>query len=206
MIGRRVLERPMAAPLAGFVERVEHAARLDAVARRLSPLATRLANGPQAPILRGDPLGHALHPLLTDIPYGCWTSSFLLDLLGGRRSRPASRTLIGIGLISFVPTAAAGLVDWDSVADDPRRRAGVVHAAFNSGAAILYSCSWWQRRRNRHVRGIAYGLAAGAVASVGGFLGGHLAFADATGVGERGQPADPAVLDDEHALDGKIGG
>src|SRR6187402_3905469 len=89
--------------LAGFVERVEHDGRLDALVSKLGPLARRIADGPQAPLLRGDPLGHALHPMLTDLPIGFFTSSFMLDLAGGRRGRHASQTLIGLGLISLVP-------------------------------------------------------------------------------------------------------
>ena len=160
----------------------------------------------QAPLLRGDPLGHALHPMLTDLPIGFFTSSFLLDLVGGRQARKASQRLIGIGLISLVPTAAAGLVDWESIPDAPRRRAGAAHAAFNSAAGFLYLGSWWQRRQDHHLRGVGLGLAGATLATVGGFLGGHLAFAQHAGVGERGEPDTPAELEDEHALDGKIGG
>jgi uncharacterized membrane protein len=193
-------------PLAKFVASVEHDGRLDAVVTKLAPLARRIAHGPQASLLRGDPLGHALHPMLTDLPIGFFTSSFLLDLVGGRPARQASQRLIGFGLISLVPTAAAGLVDWDAIPDAPRRRAGAAHAALNSAAALLYLSSWWQRRQNRHLRGVGLALAAATVTSAAGFLGGHLAFAQHTGVGERGEPDTPAELEDEHALDGKIGG
>jgi len=199
-------ERATLSQLADLVDRVEHESRLDGLASMLSPLANRLSAGPQAPILRGDPLGHALHPLLTDIPIGCFTSSCLLDLVGGRRSRRASQALVGIGLLSLAPTAAAGLVDWQPIADSPRRRAGAVHAVCNTVAGLLYFWSWRQRRRDHHFRGVAIGLAGAAVASVAGYLGGHLAFARHTGIGERGEPESPALLEDEHALDGKIGG
>jgi uncharacterized membrane protein len=193
-------------PLSSFVERVEHERRLDVLVSKLAPLARRIANGPPAPLLRGDPLGHALHPMLTDLPIGFFTSSFMLDLVGGRRGRHASQRLIGVGLISLVPTAAAGLVAWDALPDTPRRRAGAAHATFNAAAGLLYLWSWWQRRRDHHARGIGLGLAGATLASVGGFLGGHLAFAQRAGAGERGDRETPAELEDEHALDGKIGG
>jgi hypothetical protein len=35
--------------------------------------------GPVKDALSGDWLGHALHPLLTDLPIGTWTSAVLLD-------------------------------------------------------------------------------------------------------------------------------
>jgi uncharacterized membrane protein len=193
-------------PLATFVDRIERERRLDVVADKLRPLARRLAEGPQASVLRGDPLGHALHPMLTDLPIGFFTSSFMLDLVGGRRARRASQRLIGLGLISLLPTAAAGLVDWESIPDAPRQRAGAVHAAVNVAAGLLYLGSWTQRRHGHHVRGLGLGLGGAALASVGGFLGGHLAFAQRAGVGERGEPDTPAEREDQHALDGKIGG
>ena len=193
-------------PLAEFVDRAEHDRRLDSLVDKLGPLARRIADGPQASFLRGDPLGHALHPMLTDLPIGFFTSSFLLDLVGGRRARHASQTLIGIGLISLVPTAAAGLVDWDSIPDAPRRRVGAAHATFNGAAGLLYLWSWWKRRQDHQVRGIGLGVAGATMASAGGFLGGHLAFAQRAGVGERGEAERPAELGDEHRLDGKIGG
>jgi uncharacterized membrane protein len=186
------------------VERLAQDRRLDNLVKTLGPVARRIGDAPQASMLRGDPLGHALHPMLTDLPVGFFSSSFLLDLVGGRRSRRASQTLIGAGLISLVPTAAAGLADWDAIPDASRRRTGAAHAALNGGAGLLYIGSWWQRRRGHHLRGIAYGLAGATLASVAGFLGGHLAFAAGVGVGERGGPDVAAV--DAHALDGQIGG
>jgi len=202
-------ERPSAdqpTPLIKLVERIGHDSRLDALVERLSPFARRIADGPQSSVLRGDPLGHALHPMLTDLPIGFFTSSFMLDLVGGRRGRHASQTLIGIGLISLAPTAAAGLVDWDSLPDTPRRRAGAAHAAFNGAAGVLYLWSWWQRRQDHHLRGVGLGFAGATLASAAGFLGGNLAFAQRAGVGERGEPDAAADLEDDHALDGKIGG
>ena len=60
-------------------------------------------------------LGHPLHPVLTDVVLGAWTSSFLLDLVPGRRTRTASDRLVDIGILAAVPTALAGLSDWADV-------------------------------------------------------------------------------------------
>src|SRR5437764_1331628 len=49
--------------------------------------------------LSGTWLGHPLHPLLTDLPIGFWTSAFTLDLVGGRRSRRAATQLVGWGVL-----------------------------------------------------------------------------------------------------------
>src|SRR3954452_14982866 len=68
--------------------------------------------GPVKDTLSGTPLGHALHPFLTDLPIGTWTSASLLDVVGGRAARPASERLIAAGILAAVPTAASGLNDW----------------------------------------------------------------------------------------------
>ena len=44
--------------------------------------------------LNGTWLGHPLHPVLTDVPIGSWTSGLFLDILGFRR---AADWAIGIG-------------------------------------------------------------------------------------------------------------
>src|ERR687893_1874524 len=61
--------------------------------------------GPVKDALSGTYLGHALHPLLTDLPIGTWTSAVLLDWLGGQSGRRAADRLIGLGIAFTLPTA-----------------------------------------------------------------------------------------------------
>jgi len=129
-------------------------------------------------VLRGDWLGHPLHPLLTDITIGFWTSASALDVLGGRRARPAARTMVALGLVSMPLTAAAGLADFTGMRAAPSRRVAAVHAAGNAAATGVYFTSWWARRRGRHGLGTWLALGGAAVATVTGYLGGHLVFAD----------------------------
>ena len=159
--------------------------QLDAPADLLQPATRRLAAGRIGSFLRGEWLGHALHPVLTDLPIGFWTSAFVLDLIGGRSGRRASTRLIGLGLLSALPTAASGAVEWSDIDDDRPRRIGVVHAAANGVAMVLYFGSWRARHRGHHVRGVALGVGGALAASVGGHLGGHLAFVEGMGTGER---------------------
>lgn len=146
---------------------------LDTPARRLANFSSR-QRGPVAELARGKPLGHPVHPALTDLPIGFWTSSFLLDVVGGRRSAAASRTLVGVGVISAVPTIVAGLADLPTLTAE-KRRVAVVHAASNAVATLLYAKSWSLRKRHRIV-GVGVGLAAATAATIGGYLGGWLAF------------------------------
>lgn len=142
------------------------------------------AIGPEGslrPLLGGQWLGHALHPMLTDFPLGAWMSASLLDFVGGKQSRRASRRLIGLGILAAVPTALAGASDW--LSSTPRqRRVGVVHAASNSTALGLYAASWSARRRGRHGRGVLLGVLGGVAATAGGFFGGHLSMATDAGL------------------------
>ena len=126
--------------------------------------------------LSGAWLGHPLHPALTDLPIGFWTSAWVLDIVGGKGSRDASRLLVGLGVLSAVPTAASGISDWTDLADDGKRRLGVVHASANSLAFVSYVASWTARRRGEHGRGVAWGMAGATFATVAGYLGGRLAY------------------------------
>src|SRR5215204_3287435 len=95
--------------------------------------------GPVKDALSGVWLGHALHPLLTDLPIGSYTSAVLLDWLGGSDAETAADRLIGLGLLFTVPTAATGMTEWadSEVGDAAVRRVGLVHAALNVGASAL---------------------------------------------------------------------
>lgn len=79
--------------LLGWAERIEGARALDGPAAFLDRLASPLL-APRAvsDALEGQWLGHALHPLATDIPLGCWMSASLLDLVGPSRSEEALQT------------------------------------------------------------------------------------------------------------------
>ena len=73
---------------------LEHAERLDRAAERVDRLAATLVpEGPVRRTLRGSWLGHPLHPLLTDLPIGFWTSGSLLDVVGGIGARRAATAL-----------------------------------------------------------------------------------------------------------------
>src|SRR5262249_60462305 len=56
--------------------------------------------------------GHPLHPPLTDVVVGAWTSAVALDWLGGDSAGPAADWLVALGVASALPTAAAGLNDF----------------------------------------------------------------------------------------------
>jgi uncharacterized membrane protein len=154
---------------------VEQSSGLDAVVAKVQPLADVLLADPRrAAALRGMWLGHAVHPLLTDLPLGAWTSAMVLDVVGGRGSRPAAQRLTGLGLLAAVPTAVTGWAEWAAVTGEREKRVGVVHAAANNAALLLYFASWRARRRDRHLTGVLLALLGSVGVGVGGYLGGHL--------------------------------
>lgn len=167
--------RRPASPAVRLAEQVEGAAALDSVVRAVGPVAEALVRSQgRRRLLQGDWLGHAIHPLMTDLPIGFWTSATVLDLVGNESSRPGARTLVGLGVLSAVPTAITGWAEWAAIARQPERRVGVVHALANAVAIGTYTASWNARRNGRHAAGRNLALAGATVASVGGFLGGHL--------------------------------
>jgi nitrite reductase/ring-hydroxylating ferredoxin subunit/uncharacterized membrane protein len=160
----------------------------------LDPVSLKLAEavrdavpvGAARDALGGTWLGHALHPLLTDVVIGSFMSATLLDLLGGDDAGRASERLIEVGLATSAPTVASGLTDWAfTVLGDRRvRPVGLTHATANLTASTLYAASLAARRRGARGRGKLLAVAGGAVLAVGGYLGGHLSFTRGVGVNE----------------------
>ncbi len=171
-------------PFEPLIDALEGAAGLDAPAQAVGKkVRATFQPGPVKDALSGTWLGHALHPVLTDVVIGSFLSASLLDLLGGDDDGRAAERLLAVGLVAYVPTALTGVTDWaDSELGDPRvRRVGLVHAASNAAAAALYTASLRARRRGERRRGSVFALAGAAVLGGGGYLGGHLTMARGTG-------------------------
>jgi nitrite reductase/ring-hydroxylating ferredoxin subunit/uncharacterized membrane protein len=159
--------------------------QLDAPARAVGKtVRDTVPAGPVKDALSGTWLGHALHPVLTDLPIGTWTSAVLLDWLGGERSREAADRLIALGLAFALPTAVTGATEWADAepASDEVRRVGAVHAAANASAAMLFGASLSARRSGARGTGRLLALAGAGVMTASGLLGGHLSFAKGVGV------------------------
>lgn len=174
-------------PLTGLTERIESATGLDALAGRIGHAADALVADPaRAGLLRSGPLGHALHPVMTDIPLGAWISAAVLDWTGGPRMRPASQRLVALGNAAYLPTAVTGVAEFAGL-DARSQRVASVHAVANNIALGLNVASWFARRSDRH--GLGRVLTAGAltVGGFGAFLGGHLA------IGMKAGSHDPRI-------------
>jgi uncharacterized membrane protein len=156
------------------IETVSSTSLLDAPAE----LVARIGHGLPARIAKRsqDLLGHPLHPALTDLPIGFWTSAWTLDLLPSRnRTEGAARTLIGLGLLSTVPTVVSGFGDAAGMSRGGRRTAAM-HAALNVGATAAQAWSWWLRRGGTSPKARAVGQLGAVLATAAAAVGGHLAF------------------------------
>ena len=171
-------------PLGPLVERLESLGVLDAPGKAVGK-AVRSAFGPGAlkDALSGTWLGHALHPLLTDVTIGSFVSAALLDVLGGDDDGRAAERLIAIGLVSYGPTALTGASDWadSEIGDERVRRVGLAHAATNSTAFAFFASSLAARRAGDRGRGKALGLAGVTLLAAGGYLGAHMSFFQGVG-------------------------
>lgn len=164
------------------MEKIESGRALDPLSAPLAKAVRNLTEfGPVKDALSGSWLGHPLHPMLTDVPIGAWSMATLLDLTGGEESAAAAKRLVGIGVLSAVPTAWSGASDW-SETHGPAQRVGIVHAVANSVGTSLQSASWLVRAKGRRKTGILLSLAGLSAVGVGGYLGGHLTYAQGVGV------------------------
>jgi nitrite reductase/ring-hydroxylating ferredoxin subunit/uncharacterized membrane protein len=167
--------------------------------------AVRAVPKPVRDALDGVWLGNPLHPALTDVPLGAWTTALVLDLVGS----PAADDALAVGILGAGPTALTGLNDWSHLKGDARR-IGIVHALLNTMALALNVASLVARRDGhrglgRTLSGVAY---AGAAFSA--HLGGHLSFGLGVRVNRTAfeSPRDryAAVCDEEDLNGGKLVG
>ena len=178
-----------------LVERIEAAEGLDAAASKIAGTVARARPPSAAGLLAGTWLGHPLHPVLTDLPIGCWTSAWCLDFIGGRQSRRAAQALVGLGVVTAVPTAITGLSDWADT-EGETRRIGLVHATVNSVGLLCYALSWLSRRRGRHGMGVMLGMLGATAVTAGAHLGGHLVYRRGIGVDVNASAEVPDTWED----------
>jgi uncharacterized membrane protein len=174
------------------VESVENTTVLDpAISTARSVVGRALRPGALRDLLRGVPLGHPAHPIAVLIPTGAWISAAVLDVLPGQGK--AAQTLVGVGVLAAAPAAASGAADWSALTQS-QQRVGLVHWAVNLSAVLLYSASYVQRRRGKQFSGKALGLLGLTVVSVGGYLGGHLAYRQGANVLPNDRADDPIYV------------
>ena len=169
---QRAPRRSAARPVV-LAERIERTPALDPTVQALSAAVVRaMPAGPRTDALHGVPFGQPAHPAIVRFPLGCWTSAVLLDLMPG--TARASRVLIGAGLAAVLPSAATGLADWSAL-HRHQQRVGLVHAAAQGSAGVMFAASFGMRMAGRHRDGKLLSAAGLTALLTGTYLGGHLA-------------------------------
>ena len=181
--------------LSEVVSGLEQTRAFDAPGEAVSGIVQKLtARDSVKSALSGSWLGHALHPLMTDLPIGFWTSGVTLDLVGGEDAEAGADLLVALGNLSALGTAATGLADW-SDSYGPEKRLGIWHGLANGAGLALMTGSMLARKSGARGLGRALGFAGLGVASASAYLGGHLVFARGMGVQHAGFDIDQAVSD-----------
>src|SRR2546421_1232985 len=149
----------------------------------LEPVLARPEADRVTDFLHGRWLGHALHPILTDVSIGLWTSALMLDLVGARFS---SRLMNATGCVSALGTAATGVADWTAT-DGRERRLGVLHGLLNTAGLACQLAALGSRRRYRTWAWTGY-----AISTAAAYLGGELVFGRGVMVNHDAWVAGPA--------------
>ena len=196
---------------ASLVERIVQAIERSNSAEKLGKkvslaFSSVVRPGTAKDLLSGTWMGHPAHPMLTDVPIGAWMSSLALDLAGGVQARTAADTLVGLGVLSAVPTAITGLNDLADLVNKEERAVGFVHVIGNVGALALYAASYAARKLDHRTGAVALSMLGAACVAASGFLGGHLSYRRGIGVAQTAfQPRVAewtAVLDDDSLPEG----
>ncbi len=183
---------------------------LDDVAKRAQPPVQRfLSSRPGLHnLLDGKWLGVPLHPALTDVPVGAWTSAFTLDVVavvtGSETADKAADGALAVGIAGALPAAVTGTADWRDLIGEQRRIA-TVHALLNVAGLALNATSLAQRVRGNRGAGRALSAAALAISGTAAHLGGELSFGLGVRVNQTfagAQPSEFAAVADEADLDG----
>jgi len=166
-----------------YVRALGRSEELDALGRWLSNTFYRFVRpGKVKDVLAGTWIAHPMHPMLTDVTIGAWTSAAILDVVGGGKGRSGADTLVGIGILSAVPTALTGLSDLTDIVDSEERGVATAHALANAGGLALWSLSYLARKAGSRRAGIALSMAGTLVTTGAGFLGGHLSYRKGVGI------------------------
>ena len=155
------------------VDRIEQATFADPAVRALQRTVGALPLGGARDLLRGRPLGHPLHPVLVQVPVGCFLSAGVLDVVRG--GEQAATTLTAVGLAGVAPAAWAGWVDWADLPPE-QARVGLAHAVSNVAVIACYATSLRARRRGRPAKGRVWSCAGLTALALSGALGGHVAY------------------------------
>ena len=151
-------------------------------------------------------VGKPSHPPLTDISVGAYTvgvAMLVLGFLGVEEEQMAHGSLLAIGggLAVALPTALTGLLDWLEIPKGtPARTTATTHLVMMVAATALFAFTFVAQLDGYddgqvQTLALVLGLAAEALLTVGGYLGGAIVFVYGVRVlGRRDTPVPDALV------------
>jgi len=125
--------------------------------------------------LHGTWLGHALHPVITDVPIGALTVALFLDIIGQVEGANWA-TLLGV--LGMAGAALTGIADYTGTSGKTLRY-GTIHALFMIVSTLLYVASALIRFdvvAGTPETAMAVSIVGYLFLSVGAYIGGELVF------------------------------
>ena len=127
------------------------------------------------------PLGHPLHPAVTDVPIGAFVAGVVADYVAHFTTRlptEAGDLCLAVGLAAAVLAAVTGLTDHHETYGHERDLAtahGLVMVVAVVVDAVSLALRWWAGDSS-HALAVVLSTAGLALVLGGGYLGGHLVF------------------------------
>jgi nitrite reductase/ring-hydroxylating ferredoxin subunit/uncharacterized membrane protein len=141
--------------------------------------------------LHGKWLGHALHPIITDVPIGAWTTAAVLDTMeccGSEKYKAGADAAVITGLVGAAGAAVTGLTDWTATSNT-ERKAGLAHAILNIGATALFvSSALLRRRETTRKTAISLSMLGYCITTLSAYIGGNLVYNQQMGVNHTVEP------------------
>lgn len=141
--------------------------------------------------LHGRWLGHPLHPLITDVPIGAWTTAVVLDtaeLCGSDKYKAGADAAVTIGLAGAAGAAVTGLTDWTGTTQI-ERKAGLMHGILNIGVTALFLTSAILRKKEKSRKtAISLSMLGYCITSASAYIGGNLVYNQQMGVNHAAEP------------------
>jgi len=130
-------------------------------------------------VLDGVWLEAPLHPVMTDVPIGAWTTALVfdgLDLATGKKPlQHAADASLVFGTLGALGAAVTGLSDWRYLGGGSRRM-GITHGLLNTVGLILSVVSLVQRATGRRNAGRLVFLTGYSISGMAAHLGGELSY------------------------------
>jgi nitrite reductase/ring-hydroxylating ferredoxin subunit/uncharacterized membrane protein len=184
-IDRLIHNQPWLAPVGGFIQSV-----VGAIYKPLGRPGQRLKS-----FLHGTWLGHALHPVIVDIPLGAWTAAIIADLvaLGGGIRPNVGDFCVLVGVLASYAALITGYTDFHETAGH-ERNVGTAHGLTMTTVILLYTASWlvrWLGGGGAHGLAVVMAVIGYALMLGGAYLGGDLVFKLGTMVNRHAFAAGP---------------